>query len=375
MANEVTKKEVNNTGVGTFRTADQKLMTSFITGIEKSLGTLGMKLNDYQLVCARNSFKIAYDLCADNNININNLKDDIQSICEKAAMFNLNAMAIPAECYITPENFNKDGKKPRLQFGIQGDGNDRLLREYGTDIDHVYPFWLVREGDEFTFPSFKGIEIEPPTWQPKGYTKKVIRVVYPIKYNDGTIQYHIAERADVKNNLIAHINRNLQGEYFGFSYYGKAKTEADKIKKEIAQKRADIINTIKDKELEEIIMDSTVQDYISPAWKSPHSRESMIIRKMRNNATKPIPKDMKEAYLFESYMESSEDDEYESPKVDERINKEEAVDIEVSEKAMSESVNEHLLGSNEAVSESKETAQPVTHESVKTSTEPDEAPY
>lgn len=369
------KKEEKQTDLIAFRTADQKMMPSFISGIEKSLGSLGMKLNDYQLVCARNAFKIAYDICSDKNVNLNNLKDDVQSICEKAAMFHLNAMAIPAECYIVPENFNKQGKKPRLQFGIQGDGNDRLLKEYGTDVDHVYPFWLVREGDDFTFPSFKGIEIAPPTWQPKGYTNKVIRVVYPIKYKDGSIQYHISERADVKNNLIAHINRNLQGEYFGLSSFNKPAEEAKRISKEISTKRMEIINGIKDKTLEEIIEDITVQDFISPAWKSPHSRESMIIRKMRNNATKPIPKDMKEAYLFESYTKVIEDDEYIEQKEDERINKEEAVEVEVNEASMSEPVKTEYLTANETVSETKEVEQPVIHEEPQNVPMPDEAPY
>ena len=42
--------------------------------------------------------------------------------------------------------------------------------------------------------------------------------------------------------------------------------------------------------LDDILDSQEYQSYISPAWKSPQSRESMIVRKMRNNIVKKIPK-------------------------------------------------------------------------------------
>lgn len=46
---------------------------------------------------------------------------------------------------------------------------------------------------------------------------------------------------------------------------------------------------------------------ISPAWKEPQSRESMIIRKMRNRIVKKIPKDFSNAYI-QQVVDDIEDD-------------------------------------------------------------------
>lgn len=325
---------MGNEVIKSFNSADQKLMTSFINGVTESLNKVGLNLSDYQLACAKNTFKRIYDLCSENNVNINDVKDDISTFVERAAMFKLNALAIPAECYIIVRDANKRGKKPYLEFGVEGDGNDRMLAEYGKNVERVYPYWLVRENDDFTYPSFNGLDVTPPKWSPKDYHSKVVRVVYPVKYNDGTVQYHISERESVKNNLLAHINQNLNGEYFGMSSYGKDEEAQKTIKAEQNKRRKAIIDGVKDKTLEEILDDPSVQPYMSPSWRSPHSRESMIIRKMRNNVTKPIPKNLQSAYIYDAYKKTFED--YEQYKEDERINKEEAVEAEVVERSSSE---------------------------------------
>ena len=96
-------------------------------------------------------------------------------------------------------------------MGIEGDGNDALLRNFGVDVKKVYPVWLVKEGDEFTYPKHRGVEVTPPEWEEKGLSQKVIRVVYPVEMNDGKIEYMIAERESVKGNLFAHVRNNLLG--------------------------------------------------------------------------------------------------------------------------------------------------------------------
>ncbi len=32
---------------------------------------------------------------------------------------------------------------------------------YGKDIDKVYPFWVIKEGDEYIPPKHKGLEVTP----------------------------------------------------------------------------------------------------------------------------------------------------------------------------------------------------------------------
>lgn len=53
-----------------------------------------------------------------------------------------------------------------VEMGIEGDGNDALLRQFGNNIDTVYPVWLVKDGDDFTYPRRRGIEVEPAEWTP-----------------------------------------------------------------------------------------------------------------------------------------------------------------------------------------------------------------
>ncbi|MFX4076280.1 hypothetical protein ACNPLQ_12650, partial [Enterococcus faecalis] len=68
-----------------------------------------------------------------------------------------------------------------------------------------------------------------------------------------------------------------------------------------------IMNNLKTMSLDDILDSQEYQSYISPAWKSPQSRESMIVRKMRNNIVKKIPKNFENAYVAMQYQ--SQDDE------------------------------------------------------------------
>ena len=180
-----------------------------------------------------------------------------------------------------------------LEMGIEGDGNDAILRTFGVDVETVLPYWAVRENDLFEYPTYNGIKMTPPKWTPKG-KGKVVRVVYPIKLKNGTIDYRIAEREDVVRNLHAHIMNNMMNETFGICADRYKATPEQKI--QIEQKKQEIKAKIKNMALDELLDFPEVQKWISPSWSEPHSRESMILRKMRNNAVKKFPKNFGSAY-------------------------------------------------------------------------------
>lgn len=147
-------------------------------------------------------------------------------------------------------------------------------------------------------------------------------MVYPIRYEDDQIQYHISERDEVKVNLQAHISNNLL----------KSKDYTD-------AKKTEIIDRLKDMTLDQIFEDPDALKIMSPAWRAPHSREAMILRKMRNNAIKKIPKDFSDAFMAKAYESTFEDyDQYR----DDRIDKEGAVDAEVAEQAGSRPVQDDI---------------------------------
>ena len=138
----------------------------------------------------------------------------------------------------------------------------------------------------------------------------MVRVVYPLLLNDGTTEYLISERADVKPNLLAHINNNLRNETFGVVKSRYEEKVTDEQREKMDEKKAEILAIARSHEdLESILDDPKLDKWISPAWKGDN-REQMIIRKMRNNAVKKYPKNFGNAFVAASY--ASMDDDYKS---------------------------------------------------------------
>lgn len=279
-----------------FNTQLSYYTNQYIDLMERDLSERGMEFDAYSKECVSSAigaiFQMVHDSGADfKDINGSNLK----FIMQKVATLKLNANAQPRECYFQIRNVNiapKGSKNPvwekQIEFNIEGDGNDALVQRYGVNVDKVFPCWKIREGDKYTPPRHKGLEVIPPEWEESG-SGKVVRVVYPIRYKDGHVEYHSCERADVVKNLAAHIKQSMQNETFGLaeSSFKATAEQKDKIK----EKKAEIMAKVSEiGELEAILDCPELQPYISPAWRELQSRESMIIRKMRNNIMKPIPK-------------------------------------------------------------------------------------
>lgn len=319
MANEVAKKQEFNTAVSEW--------TNSVTGLViRDFENCGVTFDEYSKKCAMASMGAIFQLVQSTektdmkDLNMSNLKE----VVEQCASLKLNANAVPREVYfqLRSKQINGEWKKV-IEMGIEGDGNDALLRQFGNGIQKVYPVWLVKEGDDFTYPKRKGIEITPPEWMPKGLSEKTIRVVYPVKLDDGTVDYLIAEREPVRTNLIAHIRNNMMNETFGFvtgtkkDKYGKtvdrSRYDATPEEKEkIKAKKAEIMDAVRACEtLEDILKCEAAIPYISAAWLD--TPENMIIRKMRNNAIKKYPKNMNQIasnsllQLDETYKNSQEE--------------------------------------------------------------------
>ena len=319
-----TPVKAQSTNSQPFQSALAKTQTAYTEMVVEAGLKINIQYSEYQKLCVANLLTKMKELLDKEGLDIKQINQtNITSILQTAAMLNLNAAASPRECYVITRNVKTaNGWSKEFEFGIEGDGNDKILRKYGAGVKQVYPIWQVREGDEFTYPAFKGINLDPPSWTPKSMTGKVVRVVYPIRYEDDQIQYHISERDEVKVNLQAHISNNL--------LKSKDYTES---------KKTEIIDRLKDMTLDQIFEDSDALKIMSPAWRAPHSREAMILRKMRNNAIKKIPKDFSDAFMAKAYESTFEDyDQYR----DDRIDKEGAVDAEVAEQAGSRPVQDDI---------------------------------
>ena len=203
----------------------------------------------------------------------------------------LNYAAMPSEVYFDLRKVrNQDGTTSYLpSIKPQGAGNEKLLRKYGVGLKKdtgLRSPWLVREGDDITFPSFDGLEMIPPKWTPKSYDKKVIMVVYPAQKIDGSVEYLIATREGIKANIIAQIRQNTLYAFQKFD--GKSKV----VDEDARNKFYDELNKFAEEhKVDELIDNPKYAPYINPTYTSGGSKEQMILRKMKNNALKNYPKE------------------------------------------------------------------------------------
>ena len=304
--NEVAQKQEFTTGLSQW--------TNTITGlVSRDFEQNGVQYDEYSKQCAMNAMGAIFQLVQNtdkadmNNLNTSNLRE----VVAQCSSLKLNANAVPREVYFQLRSKQINGQWVKMvEIGVEGDGNDALLRQFGNGIDTVYPVWLVKECDDFTYPRRRGINVEPAEWTPKGLSDKTVRVVYPIKLKDGSVDYLIAEREPVRTNLIAHIKNNMLNETFGICADRYKATP--KQKEEIKVKKAEILSAIRECEtLEDILNCEVAKPYISAAWLD--TPEAMIVRKMRNNAIKKFPKNLNSMasssllQLDETYKASQEE--------------------------------------------------------------------
>lgn len=264
----------------------------FTNLVQSDFSEHGIELDDYSKQCVMSSMSAIYNLVTSNKEAMENLNpSNLRQVVGQVASLKLNANAVPRECYFQLRSKQgADGKwHKEVELGIEGDGNDALLRQHGVDVKTVYPCWLVREGDTFIPAKHKGLELTPPEWEESGTNNKVIRVVYPVELNSGKVQYLTSERESVKTNLFAHIRNNLMNATFGICENRFKAT--DKQKREIEAKKEEIYSALRECEtLEDMLSCEIAKPYISAAWLD--TPEAMIIRKMRNNAIKKFPKNL-----------------------------------------------------------------------------------
>ena len=279
-----------------FTTALSQWSNEIVKLIENDYSSCGVQFDDYSRKCAMEAVGSIYNLVKnDKKLSMNSLDtSNLRGIVENCASLKLNPVAYPRECYfqLRSVNVGKDQEgnnvwKKVVEMGIEGAGYDALLSNYGKDVEQVYPYWVVKEGDTYIPPKHKGLELTPPEWEENGLSDKAVRVVYPVKLTDGTVTYLTADRASVKVNLLAHVKQNMMNATFGICEDRYKATP--KQKEEIKAKKDEILNALKScKTVDEMLECEIAKPFISGAWLD--TPESMVQRKMCNNATRKYPK-------------------------------------------------------------------------------------
>ncbi len=262
-----------------------------LTGlIAKDYESCGVQFDDYSRKCAMEAVGSIYNLVKnDSKASMNTLDtSNLRGIVENCASLKLNPMAYPRECYFQLRNVKRGNDWVKVvEMGIEGAGYDALLSHYGKDVERVYPYWVVKEGDTYIPPKHKGLELTPPEWEEKGLSDKAVRVVYPVKLTDGTVTYLTADRMSVKVNLFAHVRQNMMNATFDICPDRYKATDAEK--KKIKEKKDEILDALRACDtVDEMLECEIAKPFISGAWLD--TPESMIQRKMCNNATRKYPK-------------------------------------------------------------------------------------
>lgn len=287
MANEnVVKKESQE-----WTTTLDKASNTYIQSVVSNCAHQGVEVSPYAKQCMKNACIQIAQVLQDNSWRADAPKTfndlDQQSIVaslNQISATELNPYSFPMECAIVL-------KGKQIQFMPVGEGNVKMTAKFGQNIKTMHEAWLVREDDDFTYPHYKGVKIEPPEWTPKG-KGKVVRVVYPIELTNGGEEYLIAEREEVKTNLLAAINQNYDTKVNG------------KQDKSLIEAKKKLIERLKNLDIEDILNDSEVLEKgkLSPAWLGANS-EQMIIRKMKNNAVRNYPKDYSNSYAKQALID------------------------------------------------------------------------
>ena len=294
---EVTEKKFNT---------EISVWVNSISGLVKEdFSENGVTYDEYSSRCAMAAMTSIYQLVKSTDkadikaLNTSNLRE----IVGQAASLKLNASAMPKECYFKLVTKKIDGNFVKVvEMGIEGDGNDAILRNFGNNVKTVHTVWIVKEGDEFKYPSHTGIAVTPPEWVEKGLSQKIVRIVYPVEMKDGHVEYLTSERDGVMGNLFAHVKNNLMNETFGIceNRYKATQKQLDEIK---AKKDVIFDALRKCKTVDEMVVCPEALPYISPSWTD--SLESMVSRKMRNNAIKRVTKNFS-SLAQRSFLEMDE---------------------------------------------------------------------
>lgn len=284
MSNEVAKKE--------FTTSISQWTNTFTDLVIRDFRESNVEFDEYSRQCAMSAMTSIYQLVKNTDkVDMSNLDtSNLRQIIGRCASLKLNADAVPSEVYFQLRNKQVGGQwMKEIEMGIQGSGNDAMLRNFGQNVAEVFPVWVIHQGDDFVYPRRKGLEVTPPEWEEKGLSQKVVRIVYPVKLVDGTVQYLIAEREGVKVNLFAHIRNNMLNECFGVCENRYKATP--KQKAEIEAKKQEVYDALRQCEtVDDMLACEIAKPFISAAWLD--TPESMITRKMQNNAVKKFPKNL-----------------------------------------------------------------------------------
>lgn len=279
---------------------------SYIEKIAKYAKATELKFTEYQRVCAANAVRKIYQVTNSSKYDLDKFSvDNVVEVVQQAVFLNLNASAMPNECYfIVRKNYDKANKTwlaPTLEFGVEGAGNDVILKNFGRDVKEIKSYIVYKE-DDFTPGYMNGWDMTLPIYTRTFKTNIPEKVVYLIKKNNGEIDVQYADTKDVMKSLLANIKQNMMNA---------KDVDSTKILRELS--KLDLYDILTDEKwldykLKKGYQNNTYESpLISPSYTDPSGMYNMIERKLRNHATRKYPKDFNNKEVTTFYEKTFED--------------------------------------------------------------------
>ncbi len=264
----------------------------FITELKNifSVGGSRQELTDEQIFLGQNALEVMIDLAGNEG-------KDVLSYPRSKTLFALRrVMSLSWDvqngegAIIFQRKKLKDGSwETYFDLRPTAKGHIKSVRTMGAglrrDIDPIVANWLVCEGDEFTDIEYVGLDITPPRFRPKRLSNKVMYIVYGLARADGTTQWVVGYREQVKPALIAQAKSN-----------GSPQEDLDKMATMTVD---DIIKEYGGKKFKK---GNYMASYLNATWTEEQNRESMVETKLRGViANRMIDKQVDNEYQKEAF--------------------------------------------------------------------------
>ena len=257
-----------------------KRQENYIGAIAGGMQNIIGKSDDYQRLCGYNVLSQINFLLSKEGMDHGSQgidKESINNAIKFAMVYGLNTDN--KEIFVILRNTKVNGKFVKtVECKPQYLGTLKIISDYGKNVKKVFPTWFVREEDEFTYPTRKGIELIDPTWVMKNASGKVARAVVPIQFTDGSVEYFIAERESVAANIKAQIKQSVMFD----------------------SKKDYYLRLINEMTLDELLSCDELKPLINDTY-TGISSEEMIKTKLVLNAVKRVAIDFSNAFSRELY--------------------------------------------------------------------------
>lgn len=273
MPNEIqttANKPAETVGEKALKTAAGQLTNIYLNEVVSLNEAVGVNVDETSKKCATN---VLLQLC--NDIGAEQVQNLPKHQLIKILQFvTINQLDVFSGQVFLDKRKDKSGRYVSVNATPMGNALEIMTARFGVGVKKVHQARVVHEGDELELPQYEGLSVTPLKHKTtlKGLDGKAIAIYYIIEKDDGTLEYAISTREQVAKNLMSQIQNNALGH-----------AEID---------RGKLMSSLEGKTLDELLTDKNFSTLISPAYRSPATREQMIITKMKKNALLHYTRDL-----------------------------------------------------------------------------------